>query len=146
MKLEVIKRHEGLRLNAYLDQVGVPTIGYGTIMYEDGTRVKIGDSITLERAESLLSKDANRRWDAVKHAVKVPVNENQKTAIVSLAYNIGVGGFLSSTVLKRINRGETEHKIREAWMMWNKGRIDGKLVEIRGLTIRRGEEADLYFS
>lgn len=146
MNLDFIKKHEGLRLNAYIDPVGVPTIGYGTIVYEDGTKVKIGDSITKEQAESLLSKDAERRWNAVKHAFHVQLNDNQKTAIISFAYNLGVGALMGSTLLKRINQKMPPDSIREAWMLWVKGRKDGKLVTLPGLVTRRKEECDLFFS
>lgn len=146
MNLEFIKQHEGLRLDAYIDPVGVPTIGYGTIRYEDGSRVKIGDKITMDRAERLLKDDAERRWNAIKHTIKVPINDNQKTALVSLVYNIGVGAFINSTLLKRINQKMSENSIRDAFRMWSKGRVDGKLVTLKGLLRRREDECDLYFS
>lgn len=57
---DFIKKEEGLRLKAYLDDAGVPTIGYGTIIFEDGRKVKLGDSISKEVAESLLNTDINR--------------------------------------------------------------------------------------
>ena len=49
---DFIKKEEGLRLKAYLDQAGIPTIGYGTIIFEDGRKVKLGDAITPDVAEA----------------------------------------------------------------------------------------------
>lgn len=143
---DFIKKEEGLRLKAYLDQAGIPTIGYGTIIYEDGRRVKMGDAITQDVAVMLLNKDAERRWNAIKHAIRVPINDNQAAALISITYNIGVGGFLGSTLLKRINSRDTEENIRSAFAMWNKITVNGKKVENKGLTARRKREADLYFS
>lgn len=142
---DFIKKEEGLRLKAYLDDAGVPTIGYGTIIFEDGRKVKLGDSISKEVAESLLNTDINRRWNAIKHAIKVVLNDNQKIAIVSLVYNIGVGGFINSTLLRRINNNDTENNIRAAFAMWNKITVKGKKIANAGLTARRKREADLYF-
>lgn len=148
---DFIKKEEGLRLKAYLDQAGIPTIGYGTTIYEDGKKVKLGDFISKEVAESLLTKDMDRRWNAIKYAVKVRLNENQISAIVSLTYNIGVGGFVNSTLLRRINAGASEQDIRAAFAMWNKITVKDpatglfKKVENNGLTGRRKREADLYF-
>ena len=143
---DFIKKEEGLRLKAYLDQAGIPTIGYGTIIFEDGRRVKLGDTITPDVAESLLNTDIGRRWSAIKHVIKVPTTDNQKIAIISLVYNIGVGGFIGSTLLKRINLNDTEANIRAAFAMWNKITVKGKRIENKGLTARRKREADLFFS
>jgi lysozyme len=115
-------------------------------MYEDGTKVQPGDKVTKDRAEVLMRLDAQRKWNAIKHAILVPLNDNQMAAIISLVYNIGVGGFLRSTLLRRINSGASKEQIEAAFMMWNKGRINGKLVEIPGLTNRRKKEAKLFFS
>lgn len=150
--VDFIKKEEGLRLKAYLDQAGIPTIGYGTIIFEDGRKVKLGDAITPDVAESLLNTDVGRRWNAIKHAIRVPLNDNQKIAIISLVYNIGVGGFLNSTLLKRINNKDTEDNIRAAFAMWNKITVidretkKPKKIVSAGLAARRKREANLYFS
>lgn len=152
MNLQFIKDREGLRLKAYKDTKGIWTIGYGTIIYENGIKVKQGDVITKERAEALLVTDIPGRIKAVKLLIKIPLNENQITALVSLCYNIGTSqkGFAGSTLLRRINGKASESDIRDAFYMWNKITIikDGieQKVEDKGLTNRRHLEADLYFS
>jgi len=83
--INLIKRFEGLRLNAYLDSVGVPTIGWGTTMYPDGSKVKIGDTIISAQAEEYLMEDVKRRSAAMGN---LPVNQNQFDAIICFAYNV----------------------------------------------------------
>lgn len=140
--LNQIKKHEGLRLRAYLDQVGVPTIGYGNTFYEDGSKVKLGESVTIERAEQLLKYMVDRVFSAgVSDLVKKEINQAQFDALVSFAYNVGVAAFRNSTMLKKININPCDPTIRDEFMKWNKagGRV------LKGLTNRRKEEADLYF-
>lgn len=145
--LAIIREFEGLRLKAYKDVVGVSTIGYGTTRYPDGKPVKMGDVITLGRANELLRFEAGAKAYAISEALKdVPLNQNQFDACVSLAYNIGVAGFLGSTVLKRIKANPTDPKIKDAFMMWVKGTKNGVKVTIPALVSRRRKEADLFFS
>lgn len=148
--LEIIKNFEGLILHPYLDQVSVPTIGYGTTHYENGKAVTMHDpSITKERAEQLLQFEANAKAYVIAQSLQkanVALNQNQFDACVSLAYNIGVGGFLGSTVFKRVKANPNDPAIRDAFMMWVKGTKNGMKVTLPVLVTRRKEEADLYFS
>jgi lysozyme len=144
---DFIKKWEGLKLEAYTDSAGIWTIGYGTIMYEDSTAVKKGDVITKERAEQLLEWEVKLKAKGVNAVIKPAVlAQNQYNALVSFAYNTGSGALRTSTLLKRVKANPTDATIRDAFMMWNKARVDGELQEIDGLTNRRKEEADLYFS
>lgn len=140
--LNQIKKHEGLRLKAYLDQVGVPTIGYGNTFYENGDKVKMGEVISMERAESLLRFTVDKIFSSgvAKYLTK-EINQSQFDALVSFAYNVGVEAFRTSTMLKKININPCDPTIRDEFMRWNKagGRV------LKGLTNRRKEEADLYF-
>jgi lysozyme len=138
--IAIIKKFEGLSLKAYKDIVGVWTIGYGNTFYENGNSVKEGDQITLERAEALLAKTVEGFKDRIEPYITSSLNENQWAAILSLAYNIGVGAFKSSTLLKKINIDPNDPGIREQFLRWN--RAGGKVV--LGLTRRRTKEADLY--
>lgn len=138
--LAFIAKEEGCRLTAYKDSVGVPTIGYGSTYYEDGSKVKMGDKITQERAEQLLVNIAKQFENGVNKGLKRAVNQNQFDAMVSLAFNIGVGGFLGSTVLKLVNNFPCDPAIRQAFEMWKMA--GGKPI----LLSRRKREADLYFS
>lgn len=96
--LSIIKQCEGCRLKAYLCPSLIPTIGYGHT-----TGVKLGDIITQADAYRYLLQDIKRFEQAVSVLVKVPINENQFSALVSFAFNIGVGNLKSSTLLKKLN-------------------------------------------
>jgi lysozyme len=144
---DFIKQHEGLRLQAYQDAAGIWTIGYGTIMYEDNTPVKKGDAITADRAEQLLQNEVVKKSTAVTAALAdTTVNQNQYDALVSFAFNVGTGALLTSTLLSRVKKNPADPTIRDAFLMWDRARVDGVLVEVDGLKKRREEEADLYFS
>ena len=144
---DFIKRWEGLKLKAYTDSAGIWTIGYGTIMYEDSSHVKEGDEITHERAQELLEWEVRLKARGVNAAIKpMTLNQHQYDALVSFAYNTGIGALKSSTLLKRIKKNPTDTSIRDAFIMWNKAHLDGELVAVEGLTNRRKGEADLYFS
>lgn len=139
----LIREFEGLRLKAYLDAVGVPTIGFGSTFYEDGSKVKLGDVITKERAEQLLRFHINKTFiPAISPAIKVNLNQNQQDSILSFTYNVGSAGFLKSTLLKKINNNPLDPSIESEFLRWNKAK--GKVLS--ALTKRRQKEADLYFS
>ena len=135
---DLIKKFEGLFLKSYLCPANVATIGYGSTIWSDGKKVKLGEVISLEGAEKLLM------WELEKKSVclqDLNLNQNQFDALLSFIYNIGVGAFKKSTILKMIKLNPTDKGIREQFMRWvNKGSTFEK-----GLTRRRKEEADLYF-
>ena len=138
--LELIKDFEGFSSTAYLDVVNIPTIGYGNTFYEDSRKVKLGEQISKTDALELLEKIANKDFaDKIFSAIKVPVAQNQFDAMVSLAYNIGTGSFLKSTLLKKVNAGDFIGASEE-FLKWNKS--GGK--ELLGLTRRRKREQDLF--
>lgn len=135
--LSLIKSFEGLRLKAYKCPAGVWTIGYGST---EG--VKPGMTITREEAEQLLRQDIERFEKGVDDLVEVDINENQYSALVSLAYNIGLGNFKKSTLLKLINKGnqnelEAVHSQFKRWV-WAGSQI------LPGLVKRREAEFKLY--
>lgn len=143
-----IEGEEGRRLKAYKDQAGIWTIGIGNTMYKDGTKVKQGDVITDEQAWELLKWEVQNKAGAVVDLLhNIVLNQNQYDALISLAYNIGVGGFRGSTVLKRVRQNPKDPSIRDAFMMWDKVRNPktGELEVCQDLVRRRGREADLYF-
>ncbi len=136
--LELIKRFEGLSLDAYLDPVGIWTIGYGHI---DG--VEEGMSITAEEAELLLLEELVQYETGVSGLARVPTNENEFSALVSFSYNVGIGALGSSTALKRLNKDD-RLGAADALEWWNKATIDGELVTLPGLTRRRAAEKALF--
>lgn len=141
--LDLIKSAEGYRAMAYLDSVGIPTIGYGTIMYDTGARVKIGDAITEDRAQMLLRWDLNLKVAAINGLTsRVNLNQNQFDALCSLTYNIGLRAFSASTLLKKLRVYPGNPSIHDEFLRWNKA--DGRVID--GLTNRRIKEAELYFT
>lgn len=140
--IDLMHEFEGLRLEAYLCPAKVWTIGYGNTFYEDGNKVKKGDVITLDRANELYENIVNKRFaEPLKKLLVVKLNENQFSALVSLAYNIGMGNIKTSTLLKMVNKNPNNPFIKEQFLRWNKS--GGKVLN--GLTRRREAEAKLYF-
>ena len=139
--INLIKHFEGLSLKPYLDVVNIPTIGYGSTYYRDGKKVTLNDKpISQDEANSLLEHIANRDFaDKIFPYIKVKVTQNQFDAMVSLAYNIGVGNFSKSTLLKKVNAGDFVSASNE-FLRWNKA--GGK--ELLGLTKRREREKQLF--
>lgn len=135
-----IEREEGVILRPYRDSVGVWTIGIGSTRWEDGSPVKGTDKpITKERAMQLFKTTVKKYEDAV-NKITSPTNQNQFDALVSLCYNIGVAGFLNSSVFKKVNANPNDPSINEAFKMWKNA--GGKPI----LLNRRIREANLYFS
>jgi len=138
-----ITKHEGLRLKPYLCPAKIPTIGYGNTYYPDGKRVTLLDKdITKQQAFDMFKEIANRFGKRVDELVTSDINQNQFNALVSFAYNVGTGNFASSTLLKKINKNPNDLTLKAEFLRWNKA--GGKVIN--GLTNRRNEEADLYFS
>ncbi len=140
--LDLIKKHEGFRSEPYLCPAGVPTIGYGATFYPDRSRVKMDDPpISKEQAEEMLLEMLKDYEDGAKGCVTAEINQNQFTALVSFAYNLGVAALETSTLLKRVNADPCDPDIRYQFSRWVKA--GGKVLP--GLVKRRREEADLYF-
>ena len=137
--LNLIKQFEGLRLNAYDDGVGVWTIGYGTIKYPNGVRVKRGDKITQAQADQYIANDVATFERAVNMLVNVPLNQNQFDALVSFTYNLGATNLSASTLLKKLNSKDYEGAAAE-FPKWNKA--GGKVMT--GLVRRRKAEMELF--
>ncbi len=145
--LEFIKKEEGCVLHSYKDQAGIWTIGIGSTMHRDGSRVKAGEQITMEQAMDLLAWEVGNKSASVSNFTKgVAINQNQYDALVSFAYNVGIGGLQNSTLLKLVRKNPGDAAIREAFLMWNKIHVGARVVVNKGLTARRSREADFYFS
>jgi lysozyme len=138
--IDLIKQFEGLRLEAYLCPAKVPTIGYGATFYEDGTKVKICDKITKERAEELLKWHLETFGERVKPMLKKPLTDNQYSAVLSFTYNLGIGNLKTSKLLRKINIDPSDETIREEFLKWKFA--NGKVLE--GLVRRRIAESRLY--
>ncbi|MGA9697858.1 MAG: lysozyme [Acinetobacter sp.] len=137
--VDLICNFEGLRLNAYDDGVGVWTIGFGTTKYPNGIRVKKGDTCTLEQAKAYMQNDLKSFEQTVNNTVKVPLNQNQFDALVSLAYNIGSTAFKNSTLVRQLNEGNYKAAANQFNVWVNAG---GKRMQ--GLVNRRAAERTLF--
>lgn len=136
---EIIKEFEGLYLKAYLDPVGIPTIGWGTIRYPNGKAVQMGETITKEQAQAFFEHEVSNFVKQVENLIKVECHDNQFCALVSFAYNLGGGALGGSTLLKKLNAGDYIGAADE-FLRWNKA--GGKVL--KGLVRRREKERELF--
>lgn len=135
--LNLIKTFEGCSLTSYQDQKCIWTISYGCTHH-----VRPNMVISQDEADQRLSEDIKGTVDSVNSMIlPTQITDNQFSACVSLAYNIGVGNFRNSTVLSCI---KAQHPIdaANAFLLWNK--VNGSVSE--GLSRRREAEKDLYLS
>lgn len=140
--LRLIKSHEGLRLQAYPDPAhgwSVPTIGYGHTSAGGAPKVTKGMSITEAQADEILRQDLASVVRQVERLVAVPLNENQKGALVSFTFNLGAGNLSSSTLLRKLNAGDYIGAAGE-FERWVHGA--GKVMP--GLVKRRKDERALF--
>jgi lysozyme len=135
----MIKRFEGLELEAYQDIAGIWTVGYG----HTGPDVQPGMRISERDAEELLKQDLRPAEENVSRLVRVPLNQNEFDALISFVYNVGAGGFGKSTARRRLNSGD-RIGAADALTWWNKATVAGVLREVTGLTRRRAAERALF--
>lgn len=133
--LSIIREFETLELDAYYCPANVLTIGYG----HTGPDVYEGQSITEDRANQLLAEDVAWAEDAVNTLAPPHITDNQFSALVSFVFNVGVGAFERSTLLRKLRGGDISGAACE-FGRWNKsgGRV------LRGLTRRRLAERVLF--
>ena len=138
----LICRFEGFSAKPYLDSIKVPTIGYGNTYYPNGKKVTLLDKpITELEAFEMFKTIADKFAAKVSKIVTSPLDQNQFNALVSLTYNIGPANFEKSTLLRKVNFNHFDPSIRAEFLKWNKA--GGQVL--KGLTIRRTAEADIYF-
>jgi lysozyme len=136
-----IIKEEGMVLHPYKDSAGIPTIGIGCTYYEDGTKVQMTDApITEERAIQLFRHLATTFEQTVSRSIRLALTQNQFNALVSLCFNIGVGAFSKSTLVKKINGKAPLFEVETWWLVWNK--VAGEPI----LLGRRKREFELYTS
>lgn len=135
--INLIKTFEGLRLEAYKDVIGVWTIGWG----HTGSDVRPGLKIDEPTATDLLHLDLRKFEDGINSMVKVALSQHQFDALVSFTYNVGLGNFQKSTMLKLLNASDSAKAALE-FPKWRSagGRVIPVLVE------RRAKEQFLFQS
>lgn len=133
--IALIKEFEGLRLKAYKCPGGVWTIGYGHT-----AGVRPGMVISERQAEDFL-KDDLIAFEEYLNGLGLTLNQNQFDALVSLIYNIGIGNFQKSTLLRKARLNPNDNSIMDEFLKWvySKGRV------LPGLQRRRLREMKLYF-
>jgi lysozyme len=144
---DLIEFFESCKLTAYecATSLSLPkskkfwTIGWGNTTYADGKKVKSTDTITQEQADKLFGDILNKFESDVVKLLKIKATENQLAALVSFSYNVGVGNFASSTLLKKFNAKDFIGASQE-FAKWNKS--NGKVLN--GLVTRRKREAELF--
>jgi lysozyme len=139
--LALIKRMEGLRLTAYRDAVGVWTIGYGHTAMAGAPEVRAGMTISNAEAHDILARDVEVFAKGVRAVVQIKLTDQQFSALVSFAYNVGLGGFKRSSVLAAVNAGDFDAVPRRL-NLWTKA--GGKVLP--GLVRRRAAEGALFMS
>lgn len=130
--LACVGAFEGLRLYAYRDPVGIPTICFG-----ETRGVRMGQRKTHAECEGLLIARLQEFNDGVNRCVHVPMSDSRRAAMVSFAYNVGTGAFCRSTLVKRLNRGDPN--ACDELLKWTKA----KGITLPGLVRRRKEERQL---
>lgn len=136
--LALVKQFEGMRLEAYRCPAGILTIGYGST----GPHVREGMTITPGEAERYLMLDLRRFETGVEAMTDmVPTNDNQFSAMVALAFNIGLGAFAGSTVLKR-HKAKNYAGAGNAFLLW----VKAGGTTLKGLIKRREAERKLYLA
>lgn len=139
--MALIKRFEGLRLQAYQDSVGVWTIGYGWTQPVAGRKVGAGMAIDAATAERLLVCGVAQFEQGVERLVAVTITQGQFDALVSFAYNLGLRALEKSTLLRRLNAGDRLGAADQFGRWVNAGG-----VRLDGLVARRAAERALFLS
>ncbi|MGP5360537.1 lysozyme [Psychrobacter celer] len=149
--VQFITDREGSRSKMYLDSAGLPTIGVGHLLTKSennsgkiniaGINVIWRNGLTANQIAQLLNQDLDVFEDAVNKYVKVPLTQSQFDTLVSFSFNVGVGAFSTSTLLKRLNAGEYDD-VPDQLERW---RFAGGRI-IPGLINRRALEGQLWAS
>jgi lysozyme len=135
--LALIKQFEGCRLTAYQDQRGIWTIGYG----QTGPGIAAGLTWTQAQADAALLSATQTASNALLHLIDIAMAQNQFDALTSLVFNIGVGNFGSSTLLKLLNQNHIP-QAADQFLVWD--HVNG--APDPGLLRRRQAERTLFLT
>ena len=138
--LDLIKHYEGCHLKPYRDPIGLYTVGYGHLI-GDGKSLPIEwfRTFTMDEVDELLKKDLAKFEKGVLRLCPNHLTQSRFDALVSFAFNVGLGNLQSSTLRQKHNRGDILGAAQE-FLKWNKA--GGQVL--RGLTVRRQDESTLY--
>ena len=134
------KREGGMRLDVHDDGFGYPTVGVGHLVM-DADNLKLGDTITLERGEAFLQDDLLEARAGVEQHCPVELKQHEFDALCIFTFNIGVGAFRRSTLVKRLRHGEgKQYVVSQEMPRWNK--VNGQYVA--GLFNRRVDTVQMF--
>ena len=136
-----VAQHEGLVLGTYIDPVGILTSCYGHTGADTGAELKLNQKFTESQCLEQLHSDLSKHDREMMRYVKVPLSDEEHSAYLSFSYNVGVGNFKSSTLLKLLNK---EERVGACNQLTNWVFAKGK--KLRGLVNRREEEKNLCLS
>ncbi len=143
--LEIITHFEGFRAEPYLDTLAYPavwTVGYGSTRGRDGRPVhEYTLPVTEETAKDLLRRDTEHAERFITRLIRVPLNENELSALISFTYNLGVGNLQKSVLRMKLNRSDRIGAADE-FPKWR--RAGGRIL--RGLVRRRAAERELFLA
>ena len=137
---ELIRRHEGFRSQPYYDPAGLPTRGYGELLSSTpGADLSQFSAVSESEANQQLAQRIQELERQIDQLVQVPINQNQRAALTSFAYNVGTNAFADSTLLRELNAGDYEGAANQfpSWVFAGGQRLPG-------LERRRAEEAELF--
>lgn len=140
--IKLIKEFEGFESQAYIDTDGTPVIGYGLSRIADKP-VQIGDRISAQQADVTLNIQLQAIQQELDRVIKVELSDRQLSALVSLAFNVGVDFLKNSTLIEKLNAGDYNGTANE-FLRWDKANIEGSYVQLPGLTRRRQAERQLF--
>lgn len=133
LAITLVGGFEGLRLVAYRDPVGIPTACFG-----ETKGIRMGMTFTRAECDKMLLDSLIEHETGMERCITVPIKDETHVALLSFTYNVGVGAFCKSTLVKKLNAGDTKGACNEL-LRWNKA---GGMT-LPGLTRRRQEERAL---
>jgi lysozyme len=136
--VDLIKKFEGFRAQAYKCSAGTWTVGYGSTRLW-GRPVREDDTITLAEAEAQLRLDVEQFERDVLEAVSWPLTQPEFDALVSFTYNVGAAAMRRSTLVRLLNQGHV-HEAADEFLRWDLA--NGQRVA--GLTRRRAAERAMF--
>jgi len=140
--LSIILVAEGFVATPYRCPAGIASIGYGSTILLDGRRVTMASkAVTKNEAKALLRRHLDHVESDILRVVRVPLNQNEFSALCSFVYNLGISRLISSTLKMRLNRNERLGAANE-FPKWR--RANGRIL--RGLVIRREAERQLFLT
>lgn len=152
--IKFLIKKENCKLHQYKDIAGLLTIGIGHLITAEEKKsgsiynIPYMNGITEEQAKHIKRLDLEKMEYFVNKYVNdnISLKQHEFDALVSLCFNIGPGSLKNSTLLRRLNSDHDRNLIANEFLKWNKARVNGVLRPVKGLTIRRNEERNIFLN